>query len=42
MQKKKLIFFLDVVEKLDEGEVNEQNCIHLEGNVLKKQGGCCL
>ena len=39
MQKWKWMVFLPVVEKLDEGEVNEEKCKHLEGEVQKKQGG---
>ena len=34
--------FLDVVEKLDAGEVNQEKGKDLEGEVQKKQGGWYL
>ena len=37
MQKWKWMVFLDVVEKLDEGEVNEEKCKHLEAERQKKK-----
>ena len=37
MQKWKWMVFLDVVEKLDEGQVNEKKCKHLKREVQKKQ-----
>ena len=36
------LWMLDVVEKLDEWEVNEEKCKHSEREVQKKQGGWYL
>ena len=38
MQKGKSMAFLDVAEKLEEREVNEEKCKHLEREVEEKQG----
>ena len=36
MQKWKSMILLDISEGLDEGGLNEENCTHLEGKVLKE------
>ena len=41
MQKWKWMVFLDVVGKLDDGEVNEDKCKHLERDVREHQGSAC-
>ena len=42
METEGFLWMLDVVEKPDEGEVNEEKCKHWEGQVQKKQGGWYL